>query len=133
MIDKGFSEIMLILVGWHKNISVQNMQNEFHDFVDTKYKVMKFILYLGSIWTEMFLCHPIDISKSLEPLCQLSQFFHHCKGKPRTYLEMGIIFSRFFLFLKYSPLPSNDCVLFCLFVRLFIFYSPCKHGSFFWC
>ena len=31
------------------NISVQ-MQNEFHDFVDTKYKIMKFILHLKSLF-----------------------------------------------------------------------------------
>ena len=44
---------MLISMGWHTNISVQ-MQNEFHDFFDTKYKIMKLILHLDRIWTEIF-------------------------------------------------------------------------------
>ena len=81
------------------------MQNEFHNFLDIKYKIMKFILHLDRILTEMILCHPIEISKSLECFYQSSQFMHHCKGKFMTYLEMAIIFSRFFLFLKYSPIP----------------------------
>ena len=95
------------------------MQNEFPNFLDTKYKIMKFILHLDRIWTEMFLCNPTEISKSLECFYQSSQFMHHCKGKFMTYLEMDIIFSRFFLFLKYSP-PSNDCIF-------FFFDSPGTH------
>ena len=54
---------------------------------------------------ELFLCHPIEISISLERLYQSSPFFHHCTGKFMIYFEMNIIFSRFFLFLKYSPHP----------------------------
>ena len=82
---------MLILIRWHKNISVQK-QNEFHDFVDTKYKIMKFILHLdrnifmSSDW------NPIEIRVSMEYLYQSSQFLHHCKGKSTTYLEIDIIF-----------------------------------------
>ena len=36
------------------------------------------------------------------PLNQSSPFFHHCKGKFMTSLEIDIFCSRFFLFLKYS-------------------------------
>ena len=56
-------------------------------------------------YTEMLLCHSIEISISLECLYQSSPFFHHCKGKSMTYLEMDIICSRFFLFLKYDSHP----------------------------
>ena len=53
----------------------------------------------------MFLCHLIEISISLECLNQSSPFFHHRKGKFMTNLEIDIICSRFFLFLKYSSHP----------------------------
>ena len=56
-------------------------------------------------WTEMFLCHSIKISISLGRLNQSSPFFHHCKGKFMTNLEIDIICSRFFKFLKYSSHP----------------------------
>ena len=49
----------------------------------------------------MFSRHPIEKSISLEHLYQSSEFFHRCKGKSMYFLEMDIIFSRFFLFLKY--------------------------------
>ena len=62
-------------------------------------------------WTEMFLCHSIEISISLERFLQSTPFFHHCKGKSMTYLEIDIICSRFFLFL-YSIAPSNFCGFF---------------------
>ena len=74
-----------------------------HCHMPSLMKYMIQIMY-GSL-TEMFLCHPIDISISLEPLDQSSPFFHHCKGKSMTYLEMDIICSRFILFLKYSSHP----------------------------
>ena len=66
MIDKGFPEICLFQSDGIKKF-VQ-IQNKFHDFVDTKYKIMRFILHLDRIWTEMFLCHPIEMSLSLECL-----------------------------------------------------------------
>ena len=65
MIDKGVPEICLFQsdkkqtyknkqTNKTKNIYVQ-IQNEFHDFFHTKYKIMEFILhYLDRIWTEMF-------------------------------------------------------------------------------
>ena len=56
-------------------------------------------------WTEMFLCHSIEMSIFLERLYQSSPFVHHCKGKFMTNLEIVIICSRFFLFLKYSSNP----------------------------
>ena len=56
-------------------------------------------------WTEMFLCHSIEISISLERLYQSFPFFLHCKGKFMTNLEIDIICSRVFLFLKYSSHP----------------------------
>ena len=56
-------------------------------------------------WTEMLLCHSFKISISLERLYQSSPFFHHCKGKSITYLEMDIICSIFFLSLKYDSHP----------------------------
>ena len=59
----------------------------------------------GHSWTEMFLCHSIKIGISLEHPYQSSPFFHHCKGKFMTNLEIDIICSRFFLFLKYSSHP----------------------------
>ena len=70
----------------------------------------------ATVWTEMFLCHSIKISISLECLNQSTPFFHHCKGKSMTYLEMDIIFSRFLLFLKYSPHPM---IAFCKFLKIF--------------
>ena len=75
----------------------------------------------ATVWTEMFLCHSIKISISLECLNQSSQFFHHCKGKSMTYLEMDIIFSRFFLFLKYNP-HSVIAVLFTHPVYVFLWH-----------
>ena len=73
-------------------------------------------------WTEMLLCHSIEISISLERLYQSSPFFHHCKGKGKsmTYLEMDIICSRFFLFLKYG---SHPMIAF-FFFFFFFFDSP---------
>ena len=62
-------------------------------------------------WTEMFLCHSIEISISLERLYQSPPLFPCCKDKSMTYLEMDIICARFLLFLKYSS-PSNDCGVF---------------------
>ena len=92
----------------------------------------------------MLLCHSIKISISLERLNQSSPFFHHCKGKFMTNLEIDIICSRFFLFLKYSShlmiaffmthpvyrfikdrkgLGLFVCLLFvCLFFFLFLFF-----------
>ena len=67
-------------------------------------------------WTEMLLCHSIEISISLERLYQSSPFFHHYKGKSMTYLEMNIICSRFFLFLKYCSHPMIAILSF--------YYSP---------
>ena len=67
-------------------------------------------------WPEMLLCHLIEISISLERLYQSSPFFHHCKGKSMTYLEMDIICSRFFLFLKYG---SHPMIAFFLLTRYF--------------
>ena len=58
-----------------------------------------------TVWTEMFLCHSVRISISLERLNQSSPFFHRCKGKSMTYLNIDIIFSKFLFFLKYSPHP----------------------------
>ena len=49
---------------------------------------------------------------SLEHLYQSSPFIHHCKGKSMTYLEMDIVCSRFFLFLKYGSHPMI-AFLFC--------------------
>ena len=46
-------------------------------------------------WTELFLCHSIKISISLERLFQSFPFFHHCKGKFMAYLEMDLIFQDF--------------------------------------
>ena len=57
----------------------------------------------------------LKFSISLVCLNQSSLFFHHCKGKSMTYLEMDNIFSRFLLFLKYSPHPI---------IAFFFFYSP---------
>ena len=79
----------------------------------------------------MFLCHSIKISIPLELLNQSFTFFHHCKGKSMTYLEVDIIFSRFLLFLIYSPIQwLRFCccccccfVLFC-FVLIFFFTHP---------
>ena len=79
---------------------------------------MKHMIQMYGSWTEMFLCHPIEISISLERLYQPSPFFHHCKGEFMTYLEMDIICSRFFLFLKYSFHPMIAFFLF------FFFDSP---------
>ena len=86
------------------------------------------------IWTEFgqkcFYAIPIDISISLERLYQSFQFFHHCRGKSMTNLEMDI-FSRFFLnflVLKIKP-QSNDCIFFfftlpvCIFFFLLTRYS----------
>ena len=78
----------------------------------------------ATVWTKMFLCHSIKISISLERLNQSSPFFHHCKGKSMTYLEIDITFSRFLLFLKYNPYPMIAVLLlllFCLFVGFFFF------------
>ena len=58
-----------------------------------------------SFGQKCFLCHSIKISISLEHLNQSSPFFLHCKGKFMTNLEIDIICSRFFLFLKYSSHP----------------------------
>ena len=52
MIDKDIPEICLFQSD-DENISVQ-MQNDFHAFVDAKHKIMKFILHLDRIWTEIF-------------------------------------------------------------------------------
>ena len=79
---------------------------------------MKHMIQKYGSWTEMFLCHPIEISISLKRLYQSSPFFHHCKGESMTYLEMDIICSRFFLFLKYSSHPM--IAVFCLFAVLFV-------------
>ena len=69
--------------------------------------IMKHMIQMYGSWTEMFLCHPIEVSISLECLYQSSPFFHHdCKVKTMTYLEMDIICSRFVLFLKYSSHPT---------------------------
>ena len=59
----------------------------------------------ATVWTEMFLCHSIKISISLECLNQSSPFIYHCKGKSMTYLEIDIICSRFFLVL--NPLNTS--------------------------
>ena len=77
----------------------------------------------ATVWTEIFLCHSIKISISLERLNLLSPFFHHCKVKSMTYLEIDIIYSRFFLFLKYSfhsmiAFFVLFCFVFCLFFWL---------------
>ena len=53
MIERGVPEICLFQSDGIKNISVQ-MQKIFHDFVDTKYKIMKSIMHLDRIKTEMF-------------------------------------------------------------------------------
>ena len=68
-------------------------------------------------WTEMFLCHSIEISITLERLYESSPFFPYCKGKSMTCLEMDIIFSKF-LFLKYSTHP-----MIAFFVCLFVFLT----------
>ena len=73
-------------------------------------------------WTEMCLCHSTERSVSLKPLYQSPPFFHHCKGKSMTYLEMDIICSRFFLFIKYS---SHPMVVFFFFNYLFFFLFFC--------
>ena len=71
-------------------------------------------------WTEMFLCHSIKISISLERLNQSSPFFHQCKGKFMTNLEIDIICSRFFLFLKHSYHPM---------IAFFMTYPVYHHGT----
>ena len=74
-------------------------------------------------WTEMFLCHSIEIRLSLERLYQSSSFFPHCKGKSMTYLEMdNIFFSRLLLFLKYSPHPMIAGFLLTRYIRHFAFF-----------
>ena len=101
---------MLISIRWQKKNKNKNKNKNKKTFLSKRRKnfMISYIQNTKSwnsfcIWTEMFLCHPIEISISLECLYQASQFFHHCKGKSMTYLEMDIIFSTFFLFLKYGP------------------------------
>ena len=130
---------MLISIEWHKNISVQlwhvlsNMQIQkstvykecsggvFNKFLSytVDYRICMFDDACHS-WTEMFLCHSTEIRISLEQLFQSSPFFQHCKGKSMTYLEMDIICSRFFLFLKYSSHPM--IAFFFFFVFCFVLF-----------
>ena len=73
-----------------------------------------------------FLCHSIEISigADLWNAC----FFHQCKGKSMTYLEMDIICSKFFLFLKYSSHPMIAFV--CLFFRFTQYPIVCNIAVF---
>ena len=124
---------MLISIEWHKNISVQlwhvssNMQIQKSTvYEECSINSSHNLLIVGSAYMTMhatfgqkcFLCHSIEIRISLEQLFQSSPFFQHCKGKSMTYLEMDIICSRFFLFIKYSSHP----------MIAFFYYLPCSDG-----
>ena len=73
-------------------------------------------------WTEMFLMPSYLNDISLGHLSRSTPFFHLCKGKSMTYLEMEIICSRFVLFLKFSSYPMIALFFVCLFVCLFVVF-----------